>query len=55
MFRSMKTVRRSQKRAAMLLGLAAFAGLISIAIGGVLVLVVWWDRRRGLPPELTGQ
>lgn len=35
--------------------LAAFAGLISIAIGGVLVLVAWWDRRRGLPPELTGQ
>ena len=35
--------------------LAAFAGLISIAIGGVLVLVVWWDRRRGLPPELTAR
>lgn len=35
--------------------LAAFAGLISIAIGGVLVLVAWWDRRRGLPPELTAR
>ena len=32
---------------------AAFAGLVSIAVGGVLVLAFWWDLRRGLPAELS--
>lgn len=35
--------------------LAAFVGLISIAIGGVLLIAAWWDLRRGLPSELTGE
>jgi len=31
---------------------AAYIGLISIAIGGVLLVGCWWDWRRGLPAEL---
>lgn len=27
--------------------LAAFAGLLAIAVGGVLVMITWWDLRRG--------
>lgn len=34
--------------------LAAFAGVVSIALGGVLLIALWWDLRRGLPPELGG-
>lgn len=32
---------------------AALAGLVSIGIGGVLVIVCWWDLRRGLPTALS--
>ncbi|HNI35143.1 MAG TPA: hypothetical protein PLV93_07065 [Microthrixaceae bacterium] len=34
--------------------LAALLGILSIGIGGVLLIVTWWDWRRGLPPEMTG-